>query len=870
MDVNITKNGHHTAYVRGTLADVNDDIAPSQFPGQPVSSVLLNNSKGIAAGYTALLSPNLVNNLRYSFTRLGEQETGSSNTDFDIRFFASNVAFNRGFGRRVPAHEIKDDVSWNRGKHTFQFGGGTNIIRNLRTDDGLSFPQFQANPGNCNDCGSVQDSLLGMGLPDAASTNNFNAAYLMLTGSINFATATYFGDIKTGNVIPTGTPENRDFAEDNYNLYFLDSWKLKPNITVTAGLRWEYQSPIWEANGNEVAPTTDVYQWFLTREENAANGIGQQASPPLSWAPAGKANNAPSWYRPNYKNFSPRFAFAWAPGYSDGILSKFFGGPNKSSIRAGFGLYYDQVGQTIAVNADTAGSPGTATTLATPTNQLGLATAPRFGGTCGLAGCTGLPPLTDYFPAPTTVSFPFSPVQNDGNEDFVVDPHLKTPYVMNMSLDFQRDLGKGLVLDVGYVGTLGRRLLTKTDFAETLPLKDPVSGENIYQAYDQIVALAGTGQGFGVVQNPAIDPTNITQLQTIQSIPFFNNVLPHMATLLAQTDNNAAYLALSPTQAFYAYAFQALQSSLGSPSWSCALFFMDLSPGEGLQTPYNSNLDPTGTGNVLFTPQFNALEGWANYGWSEYNSLQVSVRRRVGNLTWSANYTYSKSIDDASSPQNSGTFGGLIYTPFDLGQQRSLSDFDMKHNFNGEFGYRLPFGRGQRFGAGSGKLVDELIGGWEVTGIVQWHSGFPQSPGEGFNFATDFFLTGPGTLSAPLKSDINRNVAGIPNLFSDPAAALADIQPTLPGGAGTRNVFFGPAFSSVSMDVHKSFLMPWSDHQRLQLRVSVYNLFNSVNFYDGGLSLDPTEPNTFGQFSSTIGNPQGGGRQMEFGARFEF
>ena len=70
--------------------------------------------------------------------------------------------------------------------------------------------------------------------------------------------------------------------------------------------------------------------------------------------------------------------------------------------------------------------------------------------------------------------------------------------------------------------------------------------------------------------------------------------------------------------------------------------------------------------------------------------------------------------------------------------------------------------------------------------------------------------------------------------------------------------------------MHKTFLMPWSERQRLQLRVSAYNLFNSVNFYDGFLSLDPTEPNTFGQFSGTIGNPQGGGRQMEFGVRFEF
>ncbi len=885
MDMNITKNGHHTAYIRGTLAGISYDLAPAQFPGQPVSSVLLNNSKGIAIGYTGEFTPHFVNNFRYSFTRLGEAETGNTGDAFSIRFFASNVAFNRGFSRRVPSNEAKDDISWNHGRHIFQFGGGTDIVRNHRVDNSLSFPGFQANPGNCNDCGGLQNALAANSLPDAAGTNTFNAAYLMLTGSINVACATFFGDPKTGAILPAGTSEVRDFAEDNYNLYFLDSWKMKPNVTVTAGVRWEYQSPVWEVNGFEVAPTTDVYQWLLQREQNAFNGLGQQASPLLSWAPAGKANNAASWYHPNYKNFSPRVAIAWSPGYNEGILSRIFGGAGKSSVRAGFGLYFDQVGQTIAVNADTAGSPGTATTLLTPTTFFGLATAPRFSGSCSLSGCTGLPPLSDFLTPPTTATFPFSPVQNTGNQDFVVDPHLKTPYVMNMSLDFQREIGKGVVLDISYVGTLGRRLLTKTDFAESLPLRDPASNVNIYQAFDQIVALAGSGKGFGVVSNPAINPQNVAQLSTIQNIPFFNHMMPNMPASLAgfidflnaigipTTITDAQAATLTPTQAFYSYSFLALQTSLGSPSWSCAIFDMDTLIG-GAPSPWSHALDPNGTGLVLFTPQFNALEGWANYGWSAYHSLQVSVRKRKGNLTFAANYVFSKSMDDASSPENGGTFGGLVYTPFDLRQERSLSDFNLKHNFNGEFGYVLPFGRGQRFSGGGGKMVDTFIGGWELTGIVTWHSGFPESPGEGFNFATDFFLTGPGT-SPPLPVQVTRNINvappnNIPNIFANPAAALALIQPTLPGLAGTRNNFFGPNFSSFSADVHKTFVMPWSDRQRLQLRVSVYNVFNSVNFYDGGLSLDPTVPNTFGQFSSTIGNAQGGGRQMEFGARFEF
>ncbi|HUK30207.1 MAG TPA: carboxypeptidase regulatory-like domain-containing protein, partial [Candidatus Acidoferrum sp.] len=472
MDFNITKNGHHTAYVRGTLAGIAEDQGAEQFPGQPVSSVLLNNSRGIAAGYTGQFTPNLVDNFIYSYTRRGLDTSGAADSDaFSIRFFASNVAFTYGSGRIQPSHDFKDNVSWTHGKHTIEFGGDMDFIRNHRISDGPGFASFQANPGNCNDCGQLQaggletPGLAGLGLPVAEDTNNFNAAYLMLTGSINAAGATFLGDPATGAIQAHGTPEVRDFAEDNFGLYIKDSYKIKPNLTITAGVRWEYQTPVWEVNGFQVAPTVDVYQWFLTREQNAVNGVGNQASPLLSWAPAGKANNMPSWYHPNYKNFSPRVAIAWSPGYTEGILSKLFGGAGNSSVRAGFSIDYDQVGQTLATTADAEGSPGTATALANPTTQYGLISAPRFSGVCGSSGCTGLPPLTDYVTPPASATFPFTPDLSTGNQDFVVDPHLKTPYTMNMSLDFQRELPKGFVLDIAYVGTLGRRLLTKADFA---------------------------------------------------------------------------------------------------------------------------------------------------------------------------------------------------------------------------------------------------------------------------------------------------------------------------------------------------------------------------------------------------------------------
>jgi carboxypeptidase family protein len=898
LDYNITRNGHHTAFVRGSLAGISDDLTPGNFPGQPVASTALNNSRGITVGYNAELTPNLINTLHYTFARLGEAESGSTSPAFSIRFFASNTAFNRGFSRTVPTNEVKDDLSWSHGKHTFQMGAGAIFIHNNRIDDTNSFAAFQANPGNCNDCGNLQNNLQNdFGLTDGqlpTDANLFNASYLMLTGSVNFAGATFFANPHTGQFLPAGTPDVRHFAQNDFNGYFQDNFKLKPNLNVVLGVRYEYMSPPWETNGFEVAPDVNIYNWFLQREEDAAAGIGSNASPLLGWNPAGKANGQYSWYQPNYANFSPHIGIAYSPGYSEGFLSRIFGGPGKSSIRAGAGIYYDQIGQSLAVQSDLAGSPGTSTNLSESTTGLGLSTAPRFSGTCSDSGCTGLPSLTSYFPAPASATFPFFPSTGTSTQAFGVDPHLRTPYVISLSLDWQREIGKGLVLDVGYVGTLGRRLLTKSDFAEALPLKDLASGMDIYQAFDKIVALGGTNKGFNIVANPNIAPDNFAQLQTIQTIPYFNDMMPNMPASLASFINTLAGFGitpgitpaqaatLTPTQAFYSFAFLDMQTSLGSPSWSCALFALDTGPTSGslpVSSPWNKTLDPNGTGNVLYTPQFNGLGGWSNYGYSAYHSLQVGVRKSRGNATFAANYVFSKSLDNASSPENgdlnpggNGAFNGLIYTPWDLRQNRSLSDFNVKHNFSGSFNYALPFGRGQHFGSSAGRIKNALIGNWEFSGLVRWRSGFPLSPSDGFNFPTDFFLSSPGAQVGSLSTQITRtgpSVAFIPNLFSNPQTALNSVGPVLPGFSGSRNVITGPAFADFDADINKTFHMPWSERELLKIRVSAYNVFNSVNFQDN-VSLDPTIANTFGQFTNTIGNLQGGARQMEFAARFEF
>ena len=888
MDYNITKDGRRTVYVRGVLGGLKSDLIEANFPGEAPTSTLLNNSRGIAVSFTDQIRPNLTNSVHYGFTRLGVSQSGAQGPLFDVRSFTDIENFSRAFGHQVPVHEIRDDAIWTHGRHTVQFGGTLRYIRNHRQDATLSFPNYNVNNGYCVAlCRDAANALSANGFPDAGNLTYFTRAAMMLTGGITQVNTNFYAeDPKTGNILPQGSTELREFAQNDYELFGEDSWRIRNNVTLTIGLRYEYSTPPWEVNGFQSAVNLDIHQWLNQRETNMANGIPSSASPLLSWDLAGSASGKPSWFEPNKKDFAPRMALAWSPGFQGGLLKSVFGGPGKSSIRLGAGVFHDRLGQAMAAETDLNGSPGIGTPLIDGSSQFTFANAPRFSGSCTFTGCTGLPDLSNFFTPVTKVAFPYTPPSDTTNLGFVIDNHLKTPYTIDLNASFQRNLGKGVVMDVAYVGTMGRRLLAKVDYAQYLNITDTQSKTTLFQAFSQIVKIAGQTPGqFNGGAN--IDPANVAQLQTIKSIPFFDDLMPNMPAFTAGWYGDSKYASLTPTQAFYAY-------TIGSwtPSWSCALFAMDTvntptSFAFGLPTPWNSTLDPNGTGFVLFTPQFSSLPGWSNFGSSNYNSLQVSVRKTSGPVVYGANYVYSKGIDNTSGAENqdnvpnvnltAGTLNGLIQNPFDLRANRAPSDFDLRHNFNGFWVVDLPFGTGKRFANGAGRMLDAAIGGWQWTGTVRFHTGFPLSPTDGFNFPTNFFQSDSGTLQQSVTTSLGRcrgsgdgSPGCFPNLFADPAAVVNLIAPTLPGGDGSRNIFRGPAYFATDMGVYKSFKLPWNEsRQRLQFRVTAFNVFNTVNFSDVFLSLDPTSPSTFGQPTSTAG-PRGGQREMEFALRYEF
>jgi hypothetical protein len=869
LDWNITADGRHTAFIRGSLGDIGADLRPQQFPGQQVASRLLNNSKGLVAAHTWQLSPAAANTVRYGFTRQGIEETGTRTARFTLTGTTGGSISDlypvfRGSGRRVPIHYISDDFTWTAGSHAIQLGGALRFVRNSRFTESNSYPGLSTQQVMCaGTCRDIFTALTGDADSgnDPADANRFTDSVMGLTGAITAGSATFLVDPTAERLLPTGTPQARRFAENAYEFYLQDSWRVRPNLTLTAGVRYSYYTPIWETNGFMVRPNFDVEDWWNRRQSDMYAGRPSDATPPLAWDLAGRANGQPALYNPDKNNFAPRVAIAWAPQFDSGIGRELFGAPGKTAIRAGWGMYHHRIGSSLAVTADRDGSPGLTTSLSSTVGQFGLANAPRFAGACDSTGCTGLPEITQFVRAPASVSFPFFPERNGNTLGFLVDNRLETPYNMSMNFSVQRELSASLVVEATYVGTLGRKLPLRADFAQFSGyLTDPASGQSFWDAQGRVADLIGPDPF-----RPAINPNDRDAVSRIAPIPFFENLMSNLPAFIRSPG-------LSPTQAFYMYA------AARAPGWATMMPGLDarLTPGS---SPWSTSIDPQQDGWVLFHPQKRWMPTLTNYGVSHYHSAQFSIRRNVGSALFGFNYVLSKAIDNASASENGQENGGAVggrsvgqvTNPFRIGSDRAVSDFDVRHNLSGHWLWDLPFGKDRRFAAISGWL-DTIVGGWNFNGVWRWHSGLPISLHNGVPRSTNEVRSYSATLIAPIERDVTKtDPFGYPNLFADPLQARAALAYTRPGGSGNRNPVYGPRYSNFDIGVYKNFRLPMETH-RIQFRAVAFNAFNTANFFAEQYSHTASffsTPERFGRLTETVGS-RGGAREFEFALRYEF
>jgi hypothetical protein len=281
--------------------------------------------------------------------------------------------------------------------------------------------------------------------------------------------------------------------------------------------------------------------------------------------------------------------------------------------------------------------------------------------------------------------------------------------------------------------------------------------------------------------------------------------------------------------------------------------------------------------NVGLLAQNGAAGYIGNYGSANYHALQVRVNHRLSHdLTMELNYTYSHSIDNDSGVQNNlNDFStSEICDLRNLRACRGSSDFDHRHLLASSFEYGLPFGRGKWLAANSSRLVDEVIGGWHLSGIFTAYSGSPFKIDSGA-FTIDFTQTQPGVLIGPksnLKAGIHQD-SGTVQFFANPTNAQAAFTAPIAGGPGNRNIVYGPGFWDLDLALLKDIKMPWEGH-RLQFRTDAINVFNHTNFANPGGNNTALliNPSSFGNITSTVGS-QGSAssaRVLQLGLRYIF
>jgi hypothetical protein len=883
FDFNIASN--QTVFAR--LNVIHDHQTQPQWLPDTTSPQIWNHPWGFAAGHTWSIGSNWVNNFRYGFTRQAFDDGGDSfGNDISFRFVFQPNGQTHTLSRITPVHNFTDDVSWIHGNHTIQFGANIRTVSNSRVsyanafDNAITNPSFYTGAGdhvstafqNFLDTGLPGDENSGQRLESIIQIQNAATA---LIGRLSEYTSNFtFG--KDGNILDTGTPTARDFATQAYDGYVQDSWKVKSNLTLTLGLRYSLERPVYEKNGFEVQPETPLSVFFDDRLNAAKQGIN--FSDPIVINRSGPANGGKPMYNWDKNNFQPRIAVAWSPEGGDGFFGRLIGKGGKSVVRGGFAITNDYYGQALAVDWDL-------------NNTLGFTSSFNINAnTYDTTNVGSLGPLFSSYnqdvrtlqnvEVPDQLQFPLSQESDQGERiETGVDSNLQAPrqYVWNFTLE--RQLPKGMLVSASYIGRMGRNLLARRDVAAFNNIVDPSSKMDWYTAGTTLEKLRQKG----------------TSVDSVQALPFFENMLPgsfaqKLNDFFGLPDPDACGAgvqwnpAWSNTQAFYAF-----NSRVGMPASDPANCFFSGNDWTDTEALVDQVLaDPSVNAPTLFMhPQYGALSAWSTIGNSNYNALALSVRQRISSLILDFNYTWSHSLDDASGLQsetsafgNTNGNGAFIINPIRQRDSYANSDFDVRQSINADAVWGLPVGKGKRY-MNNGGVADAVLGGWQLSGIFRWNSGLPtQSPFDDARWATNWNAQANVTPIKTVKSCTGVS-DGQPKLVSTCSTlddAYRSFRNAYPGETGPRNYLRLPGYVTLDLGLGKTFTMPWSEKHQLQLRWDAFNVSNTQRFglvdisrTGFGVGRDPalrslTAPANWSNLISIQGQP----RIMQIGARYSF
>jgi len=715
--------------------------------------------------------------------------------------------------RRLPIPVVRDDFNWLKGAHNFGFGGSFKFIKteNQQIND-FNFLTLGLGPSLPGLSASVRPTVANgyVTNPIRGGTTApflYDNAFASALGHIA-AVSTNYNYNNAGKAFNNGTGHTRFYRYYQSELYFGDTWKVSRALTLSYGVNYQYYSVPYETNGLESVQNFGFDTYFADRVKQSAAGLsGPTTLPFVVYNLGGKANNGAPLFQPNRKDFAPRFSFAYNPSYLP-----------KTVFNGSAGIIYDRT----VLNALNFVQDQSSYLFqnSVETDYSNLSSDPRTGTNFSFPGNT----------APT-ITHPYTPFVSGGAPygigDFssfntVIDPHLKDPYSIALNAGVQQQLPWDMILKLNYVGRLGRRLLAQADASQLIDFPDTTSGQLMSTAFANLTKAARAGQATVVPQ------------------PWFENQAgPGFTQFIYAYPQVQNYIAFGDFADFIQYISGALDYNVGMASQFAS--------------------------NAYFT----------NKGSSSYNGLLATLAKNTSHgLQFTLNYTWSHSMDNTSLVANSlasSSGVGFICDVVRPRECRGNSDFDETHVINGDFSYQLPIGRNRAFAASAPHWLDEVIGGWNISGITQWHSGvaftaFSNAFVAGFaNDAPAIFNGNRGAI----RQKVHKEQSGRVSLFADPSAALNAYTGPLGFNVGSRNNLRGPTAFRLDAGLAKTFPLI-EDRLNLKFRADAFNALNHPIFnLPGSSATDITESNgiEFGQITSQVkDNP----RVVQLAVRVEF
>lgn len=862
---------------------------PGNTFGQPAATAPRTQVPGFfVAGLTTNVTPAMTNSFVYNNTRNfwqwgtanappqlpglgGAIEIGGETANALIPYNVNTQSIRQRFWDGKD-QLFRDDITWVQGSHLFQFGGSyqRNFNFHMRTDNGqginnqivYQITNSGINFGNANYVPST--------VP-ASQLSTYASLYSQVLGLVNQPQVVYTRSGADLKLEPVGSVALSRNIIPYYNVYFTDTWHVKPTVTVTYGLGYAVEMPPFEQGGKQsmlVGPDGKlVYaeQYLAQRKSEAL--AGKVYNPNLGFAINPNAIGSDGkkgvkyGYDPFYGGISPRISAAWNPNFSSGILGALMG-QGKTVIRGGYGRIYGRVNGVNQVLIPLLG-PG----LLQAVSCQGASRTGQCLGTGNVDPSTAFRIGTDGLTAPlpaasATLSQPFYPGiggNAPAGDVTVLDPTYRPERTDNFSFTIQRALSQKMSFEVGYVGRIIKNELQLMNL-DAVPYMTTLGGQSFAQAYAKLFqTICGLGGGTCSAALPAA--------ANIPVQPFFEAALggPTSAycrnfssCTVAVATNNLSLIRQTAVSDLWARLNVANGWTLGR-----TMISSPIGGGQGQGTAYTTE---------------------TSLGYGNYNALFFSFRMGDWHgVTATSNFTWGRALGTATVIQ--ATSSQTALDPWNQQANYGTQGFDIKFLYNYAMYYQPPFYKSQR------GVLGRLLGGWTFSPIFTAQSG----PGLAVTYSSGSCTAcqsfGQATPPASTSSNADRAVSASPftggnqpqynnfgsggvgtnnpegiNMFADPAAVLKQFRPCVLGldssCGGTSSLRGAPRWN-VDLTISKDIKLV-KERVGANLIIQITNVMNHMVVGNPALTL--TSPTTFGRITAQANTP----RNMEFGLRIHF